>query len=199
MAAFRFEANDSGLLHQLKGPFPKMQVKDVRLACEQVVASTEPLHCIDDAFNISRCDIIRQLCCGIVSSFNRMEDFAAKRGLLRVQRSIGITVAVEDSNTCVQIPTVVVEWVVRAERGIKSFYLVEIHLLELHETYDHIRDLDTSVVDVVLHLNSVAGGPENIDKAITKNSVADVTDVCGLVGIDACMLNHLFWPTFTGE
>ncbi len=61
-------------------------------------------------------------------------------------------------------------------------------LLQVQESYDHIGDLDSGVVDVVLYIDLVAGGAEQADKRVAKDGVAQVADVRGLVGIDGGVL-----------
>ena len=75
-------------------------------------------------------------------------------------------------------------------------------LLEMQKADDDVGDLDAGVVDVVLHVDFVAGGAEQAHKGVAENGVAQVADVRGLVGIDAGVLDermaHRRWRAFLG-
>ena len=61
---------------------------------------------------------------------------------------------------------------------------------EMEEADDHVGDLDAGVVDVVLHVDFLAGGAEQADECVAEDGVAQVADVRGLVGIDAGVLDQ---------
>ena len=64
----------------------------------------------------------------------------------------------------------------------------------MEEPDDDVGDLDAGVVDVVLHVDLVAGGAQEADKRVAENGVAQMADVRGLVGIDAGVLNEHVAP-----
>ena len=73
---------------------------------------------------------------------------------------------------------------------IERLYFIERHLLKMHESNYHVRDLDTGVIDIVLHFDAIAEGLENSHEAVTQNRIPHVADVRRLVGIDAGVLDH---------
>ncbi len=62
----------------------------------------------------------------------------------------------------------------------------------MHETDDHVGDLNTGVVDVVLDFDSIAGSFQYAHKRVAQHGISHVTDVRGFVRIDAGVLDHLF-------
>src|ERR1017187_4496774 len=60
----------------------------------------------------------------------------------------------------------------------------------MEEADDDIGYLDAGVVDVVLHVDLLAGSAEEADKGVAENGVAEMTDVRCLVGIDAGVLDQ---------
>ncbi len=71
----------------------------------------------------------------------------------------------------------------------------------MQEAHDDVGDLDAGVVDVVLHVDFVAGGAEQAHKGVAEDGVAQMADVRGLVGIDAGVLDkgHCVGQTFGRE
>src|SRR5437588_392036 len=61
----------------------------------------------------------------------------------------------------------------------------------MHEPNDNVGDLDTRIIDIVLHLDAFAGGFQDAHKGIAEHGVANVADVRSFVWVDAGMLNHL--------
>jgi hypothetical protein len=62
-------------------------------------------------------------------------------------------------------------------------------VIEEVESYNNIGDLNSGVVDVVLHLDAVAEGAEHADEGVAQRRIAEVSDVGGLVGIDIGVLD----------
>src|SRR3990172_4253203 len=85
----------------------------------------------------------------------------------------------------VQIPAVVVEPLRRGE----SFDLGLGLPLEMQEPDDHVRHLDSGVVDVVLDLDVLAAEAQRLDEGVAESGVAQVTDVSSLVGVDIGVLD----------
>ena len=66
----------------------------------------------------------------------------------------------------------------------------EIVILKVGEADHHISDLDPGVVDVVLHVHPLPGGPQQAHKGVAQDGVAQVTDVRSLIGVDAGVLDQ---------
>ncbi len=58
------------------------------------------------------------------------------------------------------------------------------------EADHHIGHLHSGVVNVILYVNRVAGGPQQPDEGIAENGIAQMPDVCRLVGINAGMFDQ---------
>ena len=81
----------------------------------------------------------------------------------------------------IQIPAVIVE----ARLAGKSFDLRARLLFDVNKSDDDIGNLHTGVVDVVLNVDFPARVMQQADKSIAKDGIAHVSDMRGLVGIDA--------------
>src|SRR6185295_3726201 len=56
---------------------------------------------------------------------------------------------------------------------------------------DDVSNLDAGVVDVVLHFDTIASGLQDAHDRVAQYGVAHVTDVRGLVWVDARVLDRL--------
>ena len=74
----------------------------------------------------------------------------------------------------------------------QSVAIAERFLLKMQKSDDHIRHLHAGVVDVVLHIHSLARGAQQAHKRVAQDGVAQMPDVRGLVGIDAGVLDQNF-------
>ncbi len=72
----------------------------------------------------------------------------------------------------------------------KGSNLSDRFLFDVQEPDNHIRHLNAGVVDVVLHVDLLSGGAQQAHKRIAEDCVAQMPDVCGLVGIDAGVLHQ---------
>ena len=79
---------------------------------------------------------------------------------------------------------------------VKLLDVVERHFLEVDESDDDIRDLHTCIVDVILNLHSIACCFENANERVSEHGVPHMANVCSFVGIDAGVLDHLFWTSY---
>ena len=70
--------------------------------------------------------------------------------------------------------------------------MLQSHLLDLRESNDNVRDLNPGVVNIILNFDLFAGGVKNAHKGVAQHRVPNVTNVRGLVRVDAGVLNHLF-------
>ena len=88
----------------------------------------------------------------------------------------------------VEIPAVVIE--ARLHSG--HFYADGSEALHVEEADDDVRDLDTGVVDVILHLNGISGVAKDARHGVAQDGVSEMADVRGFVGIDAGVLDDDF-------
>ena len=72
----------------------------------------------------------------------------------------------------------------------KSLDLRTRFFLDVRKADDDVGHLHSGVVDVVLNVDFPARRPEQSDKGIAEDRIAQMTDVRGLVGIDARMLHQ---------
>ena len=63
-------------------------------------------------------------------------------------------------------------------------------LFDVSEADDHIGDLHTCIVDVVLNIHRSSRIAQQPDESVAENGVAQVSNVSRLVGIDARMLDQ---------
>jgi len=126
-----------------------------------------------------------------VAFLERMKHFVAQFDLFRIHVAAGAAVAIEETDLRVEIPTVVVEWIIFGECRIDCFDLVEVLLFQVQETDYNISDLDACVVDVVLHLDSIARGFQDSHERVAQDGIAHVTNVGSFVGVNARVFDHL--------
>src|SRR5437588_9148235 len=60
----------------------------------------------------------------------------------------------------------------------------------MDEADDNVCDLNAGVVNVVVNFRKLAARAEYSDERVADDGVAKVSDVRGLVRVDACMLDH---------
>ena len=89
-------------------------------------------------------------------------------------------------NLGIQIPTVVVE----ARLAGQGFNLGMGFLLQMCEADNHVGDLYSGVVDIVLNVDFVPGVAQQSNESVPENSVAQVSDVRGLIRVDAGVLDQ---------
>ena len=71
-------------------------------------------------------------------------------------------------------------------------HVLERLVLQFAEADDHVRDLDTGVVDVVLRLDRGAAEMQHPHQRVAERGVAQVTHVGRLVRIDCRVLDNRF-------
>ncbi len=94
-------------------------------------------------------------------------------------------------NPRIQIPAVEVD--ARAVPGQIRHQLLhagQIQRFEVNEPHHHIGNLDAGIVDIVLHIDLLSSRNQQPHESITQNCVAQMPDVCRLVGIDARVLHQ---------
>ena len=62
----------------------------------------------------------------------------------------------------------------------------------MHKSDDHVGDLHTSVVDVVLHLHRAATVPQHSRHGVAQHRVSNMPDVCRLIRVNAGVLHNNF-------
>ena len=99
----------------------------------------------------------------------------------------------------VEIPAVVVDGCCVAGRALGALFAISDEgadfggglVFKVHEPDDDVGNLHAGVVDVVLHVDFLAGGAEKVDKGVAKDGVAQMAHMRGLVGIDAGVLHRV--------
>src|SRR5260370_21956871 len=120
-----------------------------------------------------------------------MQDISAELDSFWIQFAGWVTVAIEQSNPRVEVPAIVIKWTFRRQRGIESLNLFEVHLLEVHEAYNDVGNLNARIVNIVLHLHALARRFEDAHKSVTQHGIAHMSDVGGLIWVDARVFHHL--------
>ena len=97
-------------------------------------------------------------------------------------------VRIELGHACVEIPAYVVE-----SLGVSDgLYVLERAVLDVQETDDDIRHLDSGVVDIVLDLDELSLITKRAHEGVTECGGSQVADVGRLVGIDVGVLDDDF-------
>ena len=91
-------------------------------------------------------------------------------------------------NSGIKIPAVVIETRLAGE----SLDLRTRLLLDLQKANHHVGHLHARVVDVVLNVDFPARGAQQPDERVAENGIAQMSDVRGLVRIDAGVLDQNF-------
>src|SRR5690348_5927097 len=60
----------------------------------------------------------------------------------------------------------------------------------MQESHNHVRNLHPGIVDVILNIHVSAGKMQQADKSVSEDGVAEVSDVRGLVRINAGVLDQ---------
>ena len=177
--AFVLEGKHAGFLQLGKGRIPEMQVQDFALARQEVVFDVEPVHGLKMAAQHGDRDQI-----GDGSRLRR----AIFDGVQRLQTHLQIllVLGVPLRNASVEIPAVVVE----ARLAGQGLDFRARFLLDVSKPDNHVGDLHAGVVDVVLNVDFPARIAQQADERVAENGVAQMSDVRGLVGIDAGVLDQ---------
>src|SRR5260370_38473258 len=127
-----------------------MQVQNFRLASQQVVTNTQPLHGVENLLDVSRRDVIGQLSSGIISFLDGVQNLSAELRPLGICFTIASTFAIERSDSRVEIPTVVIKRAVGGKGMVQRLDVVERHVFDIDKAHDDISYLHAGVVYVVL-------------------------------------------------
>src|ERR1017187_7897253 len=60
----------------------------------------------------------------------------------------------------------------------------------MEKAHDHIGDLNAGVIDVVLYIDFLPGSAQQAHERVAENRITQVTNVRGLIGIDAGVLHQ---------
>ena len=124
----------------------------------------------------------------------------SRRICLRASLFFGGAFAVPLRGAGVDVPAVVVDALAFAgEVGEKCAEVGRRFLFKMQKADDDVSDLDAGVVNVVLHVDFVAGGAEQADECVAENRIAQMADVRGLVGIDGRCAQRARGPARTGD
>ncbi len=157
-----------------------MQAQDVAFPGEEIVANIQPGHRVQMRMHDPVGDNRRDFRQRVAAFLDRVE-----RRVSDVKAALVGRVPLGDSR--VEIPAVVIESDVGV--GDERLHAVEIPALERGETDNNISDLDTRVVDVVLHLDHPALKAEEPHERVAERRVSKMPDVRGLVRVDRRMFD----------
>ncbi len=99
------------------------------------------------------------------------------------------------SDAGIKIPAEVVKF----RCGGQRFYFGERFFLEMEEAEDHVSNLHTGIVDVILDFDAAAGVAQQTRESVAQDCVANVADMRGFVRIDAGVLDDSFWGVRDGR
>src|SRR5579859_2076206 len=181
--AFGLEVEHALLFHLLEGQVPEVQMENLALLRKKVVLNIEPLH----GFKMPPDDCGRDDLAHLGSLVASLLDVMQR---LQAQLNVLLVLFVPLRDTGIEVPAVIIEGPSAGWIGDQSLYFALPFLLEIKKAHHHIRHLDAGVVDIVLYIDVCAGGAQQTDKGIAQNRIPQVPDVCGLVGIDAGVLDQ---------
>ena len=166
------EDDRAGLAQQLERLPPEAEADDVRLPGEQVVGDVEPAHGGEVRVDDPPGDVLdehRRLVAALL-------DLAQHGASPLEQLGIGL---VPRGHRDVHPRAVLIERFVRLRFD-----------AELANADHDVGDLDAGVVDVVVHLDGVAGAPEHTGDRVSDARVAQMADVRRLVGVGGGVLDE---------
>lgn len=181
--AFVDVVNDAELFHLLERLVPEMQVQDLRFTRQQIVANTEPLHRVGDALDVARRDVIGELGGRVVAGFDQVQNL----GAFGFEVFVGLIFL---PNARVKIPAIVVERLARGiELSVEGLDRFEIAAFDVNEANDDVSHLNARVINVILHLDTLAVRRQDTLKRIAKHRIPDMPDVRGFVWIDGSVFD----------
>ena len=155
-------------------------MKDLALPRQQVVLDAKALHGLEMRPHDGVRHQVRQFG---QFSFTRLD--RVQRLLPPLER-LGIALIVSRS-AGIKVPAQVVEPLARIADQAAHFH--RRFSFEKVEPHHHVCYLNAGVVDVVLHFDRAARGPQHAHECVAEDGVADVADVRGLVRIDVGVLD----------
>ena len=184
MLAFLFEVDRLALFEELESGGPEIEVEDFAFARQDVVFDVEAEHGGEVRLNDGVGDEVGEFGKLALAGLDGVQ------GLLAPGEGFGL-VLVGRRGTGVEVPAVVIE----ADGGVvdNGLDVGGGFLFEEVEANDDVGHLDASVVDVVLDLDLMSPGTQHADEGVAERRVAEVADMCGLVGVDVGVLNDDFF------
>src|SRR5258708_11051339 len=146
-----------------------MQVQNFRLASQQVVTNTQPLHGVENLLDVSRRDVIGQLGSRIIAFLDGVQNLGSQFHSLRICFTTASTFAIERSDSRVEIPAVVIKRAVGGKGMVYRLDVVERHVFDMHKADDDISYLHAGVVYVVLDFDAVPAGAQYVHKRVAQN------------------------------
>src|SRR5580692_808672 len=162
-----------------------MQVENFALAREEIVFDVEAVHGFEMATKDGGRD---QLGDGSRLTTGVFDGAQGLRTDLQVLFVLFFAFTVPLRDAGVEIPAVIVEVRLAGER----FDFGAGFFLDVGETDNYVGNLHSGVVDVVLDVDFPARVTQQADESVSEDGVAQVTDVGGLVRIDAGVLDQNF-------
>src|SRR5258708_339248 len=156
-----------------------MQVKNLTFARQEIVFDVEAVHGFEMAAQDSSRDEFGDGGGFAGGVLDGVECLAASLKIF-----LGFGVPLRDAG--VEVPAVVVEARLLRERFDFDAGL----LFDMREANDHVGDLHSGVVDVVLDVDFPARITQQTNEGVAEDGVAQVSDVGGFVGIDAGVLDQ---------
>src|SRR5579875_532498 len=186
--ALGLQVENAFFLQLPEGQIPEMQVQNFALARQQIVLDAQPQHGFkvppQNGSGDQLADLGRLVAAGLDSMQSIETQHLARGGLRRIG-------AVPLRNARIEIPAVVVDPLARL--GQPRHQLPDSGQrkpLQMHQSDHDIRHLDARVVDVVLHVDLLSGGAQQAHEGVAEDSVAQMANVGGLVGIDSGVLDQ---------
>src|SRR3982751_4746551 len=145
-------------------------MKDLGFTREKVITYRKPFHCPQNAFYVSRRDIIRKNGRIVISGLDQMKHFSTffpKRFI----RLVSLT------DFRIKVPAVVVKGRTRRRNfPIKLSYCIDVHMPQINKSDDNVSHLDPRVIDVILNLHILARGLKYSHEGIAQYRISDVSD-----------------------
>ena len=197
--AFGLEVKHALGFHLLKSRVPEVQLQDVALARQKVILDVQPehgfevtaQHCRGHQFGDLRGLVAArlQLMQGIETNLPARLFFRFPACTFPVR--VNIERLIPERDPRIEVPAVVVDALATCgEAGHQAADIFKVEPLKMCQSNDDIGDLDPGVVDVVLHIDLLAGGSEQTHKGVAENGIAQVADMRGLVRIDTGVLDQ---------
>src|SRR5690606_23281482 len=159
---------------------PEVQAQDVAFPGEQVIVDVQPGHRAQVTADDPIGDEGRDIGAGVAAVLDVVQHAPPHLETCLVAR-------IPFGDPGIQVPAVVVER--RLGRLGQALHRCEIPALEFGQAHDHVGNLHTRVVDVVLHFHGTALEAQEAYERVAKGGVPQVTDVSGLVRIDGRVLD----------
>src|SRR5260370_17631585 len=97
-----------------------MQMKNLRFARQQIVTNTQALHRVENLLDIARGHIVSQIRDGIISCFDRMQDFDPELQPFGVWFALSAASAIEQTDPRVKSPALLIKRPIGADCTVES-------------------------------------------------------------------------------